>query len=209
MSVRKSGSRLAFVDIRNGLHELQVVLHYPKLAGNSVEEEQFAALLQLLKPGDVVAVKGNPYRTKAGTVSVRVTELPILLAPCLHDFTVVKAVHDSEKPEELSDLDRHVEMLANVDVATMLRVRQSITNGIRSYLSSRGYVEVQTPILEASAGGAMARPFETTASEFPDRVLNLRIAPELWLKRLIIGGMDKVFEIGPSFRNEGTLLFCF
>ncbi|MCJ1479536.1 hypothetical protein MMC13_008222 [Lambiella insularis] len=76
---------------------------------------------------------------------------------------------------------------------------------MRQFLSSNDYLEVQTPILAASAGGAVARSFETAATEFPDKALSLRIAPELWLKRFVIGGFDRVFEIGPSFRNEEGL----
>ena len=74
---------------------------------------------------------------------------------------------------------------------------------MRKFFERRGFWGVETPILASSSGGASARPFETMATEFPDRKLSLRIAPELWLKRLIVGGLEKVFEIGPCFRNEG------
>lgn len=80
---------------------------------------------------------------------------------------------------------------------------------LRQFLTNDGFVEVQTPILADTAGGAIARPFQTSSVEFMDRHLSLRIAPELWLKRLVIGGIDRVFEIGQCFRNEGTSLSIF
>lgn len=86
----------------------------------------------------------------------------------------------------------------------IVRTRSAIVQYLRQCLLDRSFMEVDTPIIASVAGGAIARPFATTASEFPDRQLSLRIAPELWLKRLVIGGFDKIFEIGPSFRNEGV-----
>ncbi|KAJ9611756.1 mitochondrial lysine-tRNA synthetase [Cladophialophora chaetospira] len=94
-------------------------------------------------------------------------------------------------------------MLADPEIIETLKVRATLIKAMRQFFDNLSFVEVSTPILSGLAGGATAKPFETAATEFSDRVLSLRIAPELWLKRLIIGGMDKVFEIGPSFRNEG------
>ncbi|KAI4216671.1 MAG: hypothetical protein LQ351_001160 [Letrouitia transgressa] len=99
---------------------------------------------------------------------------------------------------------RHVDLLVNKRSAEVLRLRTDIIEYIRSRLQSSGYIEVQTPILAKNAGGAIARPFQTAAVEFPDRYVALRTAPELWLKRLILAGFDRVFEIGPCFRNEGA-----
>ena len=97
-----------------------------------------------------------------------------------------------------------MDFIVNPQTADILRLRAGIIEYLRSYLLRDAYVEVQTPILADGAGGAVARPFVTSATEFPDRRISLRIAPELWLKRLVIGGFDRVFEIGPSFRNEGN-----
>jgi lysyl-tRNA synthetase, class II len=94
-------------------------------------------------------------------------------------------------------------MLVNQEVTDVLRMRSYIIKYMRDYFHDKKFLEFQTPILAENAGGAIARPFTTTASEFPSRQLALRIAPELWLKRLVIGGVDKIFEIGPAFRNEG------
>ena len=96
-----------------------------------------------------------------------------------------------------------MDFLLNPQLADIVRLRSEITKFLRQWLSDEGHTEVQTPILADAAGGAVARPFYTSATEFQDRRIALRIAPELWLKRLIMGGFERVFEIGPSFRNEG------
>ena len=120
-----------------------------------------------------------------------------MLSPCLRRL-----------PTELQDREtriknRHVDFLVNSRTGDVLRLRAEVIQYIRQYLLAHDYVEVQTPILAEGAGGAVARPFQTAATEFPERDISLRIAPELWLKRMVIGGFDRVFEIGPSFRNEG------
>jgi len=111
-------------------------------------------------------------------------------------------------PHELEDQEtkirnRHVDLLLHPRGQDIIRLRSHIIKYLRQFLENDEYVEVQTPIIADTAGGAVARPFQTDATEFQHRELALRIAPELWLKRLILGGFDKVFEIGPSFRNEG------
>ena len=151
----------------------------------------------------VLEINGTPCRTRGGELSLMLSNLPQLLTPCLHVL-----------PSELLNQqtraqNRAVDFLVNTRLATILRLRSSIINHLRSYFTQQGYLEVQTPILAAHAGGAVARPFTTSATEFPDRNISLRIAPELWLKRLIISGFDKVFEIGPSFRNEGDFTSSF
>jgi len=95
-------------------------------------------------------------------------------------------------------------MLLHPTVVEPLVVRHHVLKTFRDFFDKQGFVEVSTPLIVAGAGGASARPFETQATEFSDTTLNLRVAPELWLKRLIIGGMEKVYEIGLAFRNEGV-----
>lgn len=126
------------------------------------------------------------------------TELPQLLSPC------TQPLPDTIKDQETLVRNRHVDLLLNPRPSDIFHLRSVIISFLRNYLSKNGHLEVQTPILAATAGGAVAKPFRTSATEFPDRQIALRIAPELWLKRLIIGGFEKVFEIGPSFRNEGN-----
>lgn len=123
--------------------------------------------------------------------------MPILLSPCLHPFI------DSPSQSETIIRNPHVEYWADKPAVERIYVRSSIIKYIRKFLDSSGHMEVQTPILAQEAGGAVARPFYTSATEFPNRQISLRIAPELWLKRLVLGGFHRVFEIGPCFRNEG------
>jgi lysyl-tRNA synthetase class 2 len=141
---------------------------------------------------------GIPHKTDRGELSVILCELPSLLSPCLRRL-----------PTDLQDKEtrirnRHVDFLLNPRTAEVLRLKAEIIQFLRDYLLRGGHVEVQTPILAEGAGGAVARSFKTSATEFPDRNIRLRIAPELWLKRMVIGGFERVFEIGPSFRNEGA-----
>jgi lysyl-tRNA synthetase class 2 len=98
---------------------------------------------------------------------------------------------------------RHVDFLVTAEVSNTIRARSAIIQNVRDFLLKDHFMEVQTPILADKASGAVAKPFATRATEFPEKQLALRIAPELWLKRLIVGGMDRIFEIGPAFRNEG------
>lgn len=148
-----------------------------------------------------LAVTGNPHRTSRNELTIQATELPQLLSPCLHDIPADGAEH------EHSPYPRHVQFLADPATADTIRVRSEIIQFIRRFFLDRSFMEVDTPIIAGEAGGATARPFRTTAAEFSDKekLLSLRIAPELWLKRLVVGGFDKVFEIGPSFRNEGMV----
>ncbi len=111
-------------------------------------------------------------------------------------------------PNRLSDDDtriqnRHIDLLVNQTTADTLRLRAYIIRYMRDFFHAKGFLEFQTPILAENAGGAVARPFVTSSAEFPSKELALRIAPELWLKRLVVGGIEKVFELGPAFRNEG------
>lgn len=125
------------------------------------------------------------------------TKLPQVLTPGLAPIPNVL-----EDPQSRIQ-NRHLDLLVNKNVAATLRCRSKVIQHIRDFLLRGNFVEVQTPILADKASGAMAQPFTTSATEFPGKELTLRIAPELWLKRLVVGGLDRVFEIGPAFRNEG------
>ncbi|OCT47734.1 Lysine--tRNA ligase, mitochondrial [Cladophialophora carrionii] len=129
--------------------------------------------------------------------------LPAIQSPCLQRLPVEQRGSATTAIAESNYQPRHVEMLSDPEIIETLKIRSTLTAAMRRFFETSSFVEVSTPILSAGAGGATAKPFETAATEFSERKLNLRIAPELWLKRLIIGGMDKVFEIGPCFRNEG------
>lgn len=143
------------------------------------------------------AFTGSPLRTKRGELSLLATELPTILTPILASLPITL-----ENPEARIR-NRHADLLVNQEVADTLKLRSCIIQYLRNFLVDDKFIEVQTPILADDAGGAIARPFVTRATEFADKTLSLRIAPEIWLKRLVLGGMDRVFEMGPAFRNEG------
>ena len=200
-SVRTSGSKLAFIVVSQGPNErLQIVLNQRIL---QADEAKFRKLRLLMRRGDVISVEGYGYRTNSGELSMMATSLPQVLSPCLHNFPVENRPQESSQEEESNVFGKHIQLLAQPESLNVLLARSEIIHRVRTFFRSRDFIEVETPILSASAGGASARPFETSATEFPDRKLALRIAPELWLKRLVIRGMERIFEIGPSFRNEG------
>ncbi|KAF5027755.1 hypothetical protein F66182_133 [Fusarium sp. NRRL 66182] len=198
-SKRVVGKNLIFLDIVNEFERLQVMVNLSKCMLDQEERRvKFSLFRNLIEVGDHISIVGIPTRTKAGELTIEAKALPELLSPTMEQI-----------PEKLTDpktrmQDRHVDMLVNRQAIDVLRLRAEITKHMRDYFHSKRFLEFQTPILAENAGGAVARPFVTRATEFKDRDLALRIAPELWLKRLVIGGVDKVFEIGPSFRNEGV-----
>lgn len=149
---------------------------------------------KLILPG----IEGYPYRTKRGQISLRLFKVPDLLSPCLN------LLPTTLQDKETRIRHRHVDFLVNRDSTEKILLRSEVISYLRHLLVDDGCVEVQTPILADTAGGAIARPFHTSSVEFVDRQLSLRIAPELWLKRLVLGGIDRVFEIGQCFRNEGA-----
>lgn len=144
------------------------------------------------------AVEGHPTRSSSGQLSVQASKVPQILAPCLH--------HIPDKVENAETLARrpHIRSLTSDEPADTLRLRALIYDYIRTSFIQTGFLEVETPMFDVNAGGAIARPFETVANEMSDLPIRLRIAPELNLKRLIVGGQDKIFEIGRAFRNEGV-----
>ena len=144
-----------------------------------------------------IGALGHPHKTSAGEMSIRAVELPKMLAPCLHQLP------DNVIDEETLSRRSHLKMRADRKFAQNLRLRSSIEAELASQLRRRGMIQVRTPILAGTAGGATAQPFETTSTALSGEKLTLRIAPELFLKRLTVGGMSNIFEIGPAFRNEG------
>lgn len=157
----------------------------------------FGLVVCLLPLTSSTGAIGVPSRSERGELTLSLSALPEVLSPCLPDLPT-----KIEDPETRIRL-RHLDLLVNPRLSYLLRSKSATIQYIRSFLLEKGYLEVQTPILAERSGGATARPFETSSTEFPNRSMSLRIAPELWLKRLVIGGFDRVFEIGPSFRNEG------
>lgn len=145
-----------------------------------------------------IAFYGRAIRTSTGQLSLLALRVPQILSPCLH--------HLPEKVENLEVLARHphLHQLVSEEPGQIIRLRATISDSIRQSLITKGFLEVETPIFDVNAGGAIARPFETVANELSNTPVRLRIAPELNLKRLIVGGQDRIFEIGRVFRNEGV-----
>ncbi len=155
--------------------------------------------------GDIIGVEGKTFRTKTGEISVHVTSCA-LLAKCINPLPVVKekdgVLFDEFADKELRYRQRYVDLIVTPKSRQDFILRSRIIAGIRSYLAERGFLEVETPMMQAIPGGAAARPFITHHNAL-DIDLYLRIAPELYLKRLIVGGFEKVFELNRNFRNEG------
>ncbi|KAI9817113.1 MAG: hypothetical protein M1827_001225 [Pycnora praestabilis] len=194
---RIAGSKLVFFDLVQDGQRVQGICNLGRLKQTGVTAEQFKQFYHVLRRGDIFSITGIPQRTRTGELSVNAISIPRLLSPSLHRL-----------PTELLDKEtrirnKHSDLLVNQESADILRLRSHMIQFLRDFFLDDGFLEVSTPILAGSAGGAVARPFTTSATEFPELPVNLRIAPELWLKRLILGGVDRVFEIGPSFRNEG------
>lgn len=141
----------------------------------------------------------------SGQLTMKATKMPRILSPCLHAPPKKNATSIAAEGDKTPVVQRYAEMHTNSrDLVQLIFERDHILHAMREWLRRREFMEVQTPVLSTSEGGALARAFRTSATEFSDRKLALRIAPELWLKRLILGGMERIFEIGPCFRNEGS-----
>jgi lysyl-tRNA synthetase, class II len=189
---KRSFGQASFVVIQDATGRIQAYLKKDQLS-----EEDFQ-LAKNLDVGDVVGTGGTLFRTRTNELTVgSKTFFPI--AKCLHPLP--------EKWHGLTDVEiryrrRYLDLIVNPEVAELFRKKAQIIAGIRRFLTERGFVEVDTPILQTIAGGAAARPFLTHHHTL-DMDLQLRIAPELFLKRLLVGGLDRVFELGRNFRNEG------
>jgi lysyl-tRNA synthetase class 2 len=190
-AMRKMG-KSSFLDIRDGSGKIQLLMQNAKF--NNEQSELFKDL----DIGDIIGVEGALLRTRTGEPTIAVSNF-VLLAKSLLPLP--------EKWHGLSDIDiryrqRYVDLIANSEVKDIFIVRSRVISAIRQFLDERGFVEVETPVMNSSAGGALAAPFITHHNTL-DQDMYLRIALELHLKRLMVGGFDKVYEIGRVFRNEG------
>jgi lysyl-tRNA synthetase class 2 len=190
-AIRRMG-KSSFADISDGSGKMQLLFQ----EGGC--DEKLSKLLKDLDIGDIIGARGRVLRTRSEEPTVRVSDFT-LLAKSLQPLP--------EKWHGLSDTEtryrqRYLDLIANPETKNAFKVRSQVISAVRQFLNGRGFLEVETPVLQPSAGGALAQPF-VTRHQALDRDLYLRIALELHLKRLIVGGFDKVYELGRTFRNEG------
>jgi len=203
----RSMGPISFMDLRDGSGKIQLMIDKQFLG------ETYRELLKDLDIGDIIGAGGVIFRTRSGEPTMKAENIT-LLSKSLKPLP--------EKWHGLSDVDtryrqRYLDLIANTEVREVFQVRSRVITAIREFLNQRGFLEVETPVLQPLAGGAAARPFVTHHHSL-DRDLYLRIALELHLKRLIVGGFDRVYELGRTFRNEGistrhnpefTMLECY
>jgi lysyl-tRNA synthetase class 2 len=192
VTANRSHGKACFLDITDQSGRVQVYFKQDELGAENY------ALLQYIDLGDFIGVEGKAFRTKRGELSVHAASwIPLSKA-----LKPPPAKFHGLKDQELRYRQRYVDLLSNADVRHTFQLRSRIISSMRRYLDGLGYMEVETPTMAALAGGASARPFLTHHNAL-DLELNLRIATELYLKRCIVGGLEKVYEIGRVFRNEG------
>ncbi|PVU96393.1 hypothetical protein BB561_001205 [Smittium simulii] len=214
-SKRSSGKKLYFYFIYKNNKKIQIVseLSYlnqktdpdcvseKKVAEENISSSSrdFIQINKSLHVGDIIRAIGYIGKTKTGELSIYTTENIEILSTCYSSLPVLSKLDNVETRLR----NRHLDFLLNQKSRDVIYTRANILKSIRHFFDSRGFLEVETPILWPKLGGANAKPFTTKASALQNSDLFLRISPELFLKRLVIGGFDKVYEIGKSFRNEG------
>ena len=207
---RRIMGKASFAEIQDSEGRIQIYVNRDEICEAEDTTMYNSVFKKLLDIGDIIGIKGTVFITQVGEISVKVKELKVL-AKSLRPLPLPKvdtdgAVHDAFTDPEKRYRQRYVDLVVNPEVKEAFIKRTQLTNSMRSYLNDKGYLEVETPILQPLYGGAAARPFKTHHNTL-DMELYLRIANELYLKRLIVGGFDGVYEFSKDFRNEGMSRF--
>ena len=209
MSRRVMG-KASFAEIQDSEGRIQIYVNRDEVCEGEDKTMYNTVFKKLLDIGDIIGIKGTVFTTKVGEISIKVKNLTVLtktLRPLpLPKTDVDGSVHDAFTDPEKRYRQRYVDLVVNPDVKDAFIKRTQLTNSMRSFLNEKGYLEVETPILQPLYGGAAARPFKTHHNTL-DMELYLRIANELYLKRLVVGGFDGVYEFSKDFRNEGMSRF--
>ncbi|MBT4217765.1 MAG: lysine--tRNA ligase [Flavobacteriales bacterium] len=209
MSRRVMG-KASFAEIQDSEGRIQIYVNRDEVCEGEDKTMYNTVFKKLLDIGDIIGIKGTVFTTKVGEISIKVKNLTVLtktLRPLpLPKVDTDGAIHDAFTDPEKRYRQRYVDLVVNPDVKDAFIKRTQLTNSMRSFLNEKGYLEVETPILQPLYGGAAARPFKTHHNTL-DMELYLRIANELYLKRLVVGGFDGVYEFSKDFRNEGMSRF--
>jgi lysyl-tRNA synthetase class 2 len=213
MSKRIMG-KASFAEIQDSTGKIQIYVSRDEICPDEDKSFYNDVFKKKLDRGDIIGVKGYVFTTQVGEISIHVTELKIL-TKSLRPLPITKEVKDEEgnvkRYDAFTDAEqryrqRYVDLIVNPEVRETFKKRSQLVRSMRNFLDDKGYLEVETPILQPLYGGAAARPFKTHHNTL-DMTLYLRIANELYLKRLIVGGYDGVFEFAKDFRNEGMSRF--
>lgn len=205
MMSRRIMGKASFFELQDSTGRIQVYVSRDDISNDENSTAYNTVFKKLMDIGDIVGVKGFVFRTQTGEISVHAKEL-IMLSKSLHPLPVVKEkdgkIFDAFTDPEQRYRQRYLDLIVNPQVKDVFVRRTKMMNAMRTFFNDKGYLEVETPVLQAIPGGASARPFITHHNAL-DIPLYLRIANELYLKRLIVGGFDGVYEFSRNFRNEG------
>ncbi len=202
---RRIMGKASFIELQDSKGRIQVYISRDDVSTEAQPEMYNTVFKKLLDIGDFIGIKGYVFRTQMGEISVHAQELSVL-SKSLRPLPVVKykdgVAYDAFEDPEQRYRQRYVDLVVNDGIKEIFLKRTKIYNSMREYFNSQGYIEVETPILQSIPGGASARPFITHHNAL-DIPLYLRVADELYLKRLIVGGFEGVYEFSKNFRNEG------
>ena len=207
---RRIMGKASFAELQDSAGKIQIYVNRDEICATEDKSMYNTVFKKLLDIGDIIGVTGTVFITKVGEISVKVKELKVLtksLRPLpLPKVDADGTVHDAFTDPEKRYRQRYVDLVVNPEVKDAFIKRTKLTNSMREFLNKKEYLEVETPILQPLYGGAAARPFKTHHNTL-DMELYLRIANELYLKRLVVGGFDGVYEFSKDFRNEGMSRF--
>ena len=203
---RRIMGKASFAELKDSTGRMQLYISRDEICPGENKDLYNTVFKKLLDIGDFIGVKGYVFRTQTGEISIHVSELTVL-SKALRPLPIVKTdkdgnVHDAFEDPELRFRQRYVDLVVNEGVKDIFIKRNKVYTSMREYFNANGYMEVETPVLQSIPGGASARPFITHHNAL-DIPLYLRIANELYLKRLIVGGFEGVYEFSKNFRNEG------